>query len=147
MARLLPVLAFLLSAPLFAHGGGLDKNGCHTNHKTGDYHCHGGTTAPSTPAYRAPASAPVASAPVSGLAPRGEMSSLGPFPGTDSCKAIETLLKALGYFQGVPDSKPDRASLDSAIRFRRDHQLTPSITPMDGPLLVRLSETVLVRGK
>ncbi|WP_409995334.1 YHYH domain-containing protein [Rhizobium leguminosarum] len=22
------------------HGGGLDKNGCHTNHKTGDYHCH-----------------------------------------------------------------------------------------------------------
>ncbi|WP_183610877.1 MULTISPECIES: YHYH domain-containing protein [Rhizobium] len=24
----------------FGHGGGLDKNGCHTNHKTGDYHCH-----------------------------------------------------------------------------------------------------------
>lgn len=24
----------------FAHGGGLDRNGCHTNHKTGDYHCH-----------------------------------------------------------------------------------------------------------
>ncbi|MGO8414950.1 YHYH domain-containing protein, partial [Rhizobium ruizarguesonis] len=24
----------------FAHGGGTDSNGCHTNHKTGDYHCH-----------------------------------------------------------------------------------------------------------
>lgn len=23
-----------------AHGGGLDKNGCHTNRKTGEYHCH-----------------------------------------------------------------------------------------------------------
>lgn len=23
-----------------SHGGGLDKFGCHTNHKTGDYHCH-----------------------------------------------------------------------------------------------------------
>ncbi|WP_409528083.1 YHYH domain-containing protein [Rhizobium sp.] len=23
-----------------AHGGGTDRNGCHTNHKTGDYHCH-----------------------------------------------------------------------------------------------------------
>ncbi len=23
-----------------AHGGGLDKDGCHTNRKTGEYHCH-----------------------------------------------------------------------------------------------------------
>src|SRR5690606_23377158 len=23
-----------------AHGGGLDRNGCHINHSTGDYHCH-----------------------------------------------------------------------------------------------------------
>ncbi|MBY2934473.1 YHYH domain-containing protein [Rhizobium leguminosarum] len=30
----------LSSVSAFAHGGGLDKNGCHTNHKTGDYHCH-----------------------------------------------------------------------------------------------------------
>lgn len=22
------------------HGGGLDRYGCHKNHKTGDYHCH-----------------------------------------------------------------------------------------------------------
>jgi hypothetical protein len=26
----------------FAHGGGVDADGCHTNRKTGDYHCHGG---------------------------------------------------------------------------------------------------------
>jgi hypothetical protein len=25
---------------VFAHSGGLDANGCHTNRKTGDYHCH-----------------------------------------------------------------------------------------------------------
>ena len=23
-----------------AHGGGLNSEGCHTNRKTGDYHCH-----------------------------------------------------------------------------------------------------------
>ena len=23
-----------------AHGGGLNKEGCHNNRKTGDYHCH-----------------------------------------------------------------------------------------------------------
>lgn len=22
------------------HSGGTDANGCHTNHQTGDYHCH-----------------------------------------------------------------------------------------------------------
>jgi hypothetical protein len=24
----------------YAHGGGLNSEGCHTNHRTGDYHCH-----------------------------------------------------------------------------------------------------------
>jgi hypothetical protein len=24
----------------FAHSGGTDSDGCHTNHKTGQYHCH-----------------------------------------------------------------------------------------------------------
>lgn len=35
-----------------AHGGGLDANGCHTNRKTGDYHCH---RAPAAAAAAAPA--------------------------------------------------------------------------------------------
>lgn len=29
-----------LPATVAAHGGGLDANGCHTNRKTGEYHCH-----------------------------------------------------------------------------------------------------------
>lgn len=29
----------------YAHGGGLDANGCHTNRKTGEYHCHRGGVA------------------------------------------------------------------------------------------------------
>jgi hypothetical protein len=34
----------LSAAPLVAqaHGGGLDADGCHTNRKTGGYHCHRG---------------------------------------------------------------------------------------------------------
>ncbi|MFT3897583.1 MAG: excalibur calcium-binding domain-containing protein [Thermomonas sp.] len=46
-----------------AHGGGLDKNGCHTNRKTGDYHCH---RAPST---QVPAKPPRAKTPATNLAP------------------------------------------------------------------------------
>lgn len=36
---------------MFAHGGGLDAQGCHTNSKTGDRHCHrsaGSTPKPSS---------------------------------------------------------------------------------------------------
>lgn len=35
--------ALLLTAPvaLAAHGGRTDKNGCHTDRKTGTRHCHG----------------------------------------------------------------------------------------------------------
>lgn len=28
-----------------AHGGGLNKDGCHTNRNTGGYHCHRGPAA------------------------------------------------------------------------------------------------------
>lgn len=27
--------------PVSPHPGGTNADGCHTNHKTGDYHCHG----------------------------------------------------------------------------------------------------------
>lgn len=41
-------LAALLPELAVAHGGGLDTNGCHTNRKTGQYHCHrsGGAVLP-----------------------------------------------------------------------------------------------------
>jgi len=29
-----------------AHPGGLNSEGCHNNRKTGDYHCHRGSTTP-----------------------------------------------------------------------------------------------------
>lgn len=41
------VLLFLAPAYLFGHGGGLNRNGCHNNRKTGDYHCHDGGSASS----------------------------------------------------------------------------------------------------
>lgn len=35
-------VAFALpDAPLSAHPGGVNSEGCHNNRKTGDYHCHG----------------------------------------------------------------------------------------------------------
>ncbi|MFC0683310.1 excalibur calcium-binding domain-containing protein [Novosphingobium clariflavum] len=38
----------MLIAPAAAHPGGLDAAGCHTNRKTGGYHCHGARSAASS---------------------------------------------------------------------------------------------------
>jgi hypothetical protein len=38
------VLMLGAPAPAFAHGGGLNAEGCHNNRKTGDYHCHRGSS-------------------------------------------------------------------------------------------------------
>lgn len=34
------VLALLPIASAWAHGGGLDRNGCHNDRQRGGYHCH-----------------------------------------------------------------------------------------------------------
>ena len=69
------LLAICLLAPAAAaHGGGLNAEGCHTNRKTGDYHCHrnrratpqpptsqirGGVYFPNCDAARAAGAAPI----------------------------------------------------------------------------------------
>lgn len=35
-------LVYIYSFACFAHGGGLDQNGCHHESSTGSYHCHNG---------------------------------------------------------------------------------------------------------
>lgn len=40
MKTLIALALALGSAMAMAHSGGTDKNGCHTDHKTGTYHCH-----------------------------------------------------------------------------------------------------------
>lgn len=39
--KLTLLLCVSVSMPSMAHPGRTDANGCHTNRKTGEYHCHG----------------------------------------------------------------------------------------------------------
>lgn len=39
----------------FAHGGGLNSDGCHNNRKTGDYHCHRAAAPQAQPVFKDPA--------------------------------------------------------------------------------------------
>ncbi|WP_460074533.1 YHYH domain-containing protein [Roseibium sp. ROS1] len=37
---LISMLATVFATAAIAHSGGTNSQGCHTNHKTGGYHCH-----------------------------------------------------------------------------------------------------------
>jgi hypothetical protein len=43
---ILALLSSQMPQPLAAHGGGLNAEGCHNNRKTGEYHCHRGSSLP-----------------------------------------------------------------------------------------------------
>lgn len=43
MKKLIAIAAAIFAigvGAVYAHSGGTDAYGCHTNHKTGGYHCH-----------------------------------------------------------------------------------------------------------
>lgn len=42
-------VALGMATASYAHSGGLNAEGCHTNRKTGDYHCHRGGSGNSAP--------------------------------------------------------------------------------------------------
>lgn len=46
------LLALSAGSLAHAHGGGLNKEGCHNNRRTGDYHCHRGAPVPAPRQYR-----------------------------------------------------------------------------------------------
>lgn len=74
MQKLIATLLMLaVSASAHAHGGGLNKDGCHTNRKTGDYHCHRGGAASHAPRGPSNAFAPA------GLAPARVAPAVGAF--------------------------------------------------------------------
>ena len=54
MKYLFILLTLLLSESVWSHGGGLNKDGCHNDRKTGGYHCHRGKipTIPAIPQQR-----------------------------------------------------------------------------------------------
>ncbi len=40
IAAIVGVILALVAGVAIAHGGGLDRNGCHHDRKNGGYHCH-----------------------------------------------------------------------------------------------------------
>lgn len=62
LARSLTIVLAVASLEMlaFAHGGGLNSEGCHNNRKTGGYHCHRSSYTPNRPTNNLTSATPLA---------------------------------------------------------------------------------------
>ncbi|HEX2833148.1 MAG TPA: YHYH domain-containing protein [Thermoanaerobaculia bacterium] len=135
---LLAVLVLVAAPAAFAHGGGLDRNGCHTNRKTGEYHCHGAASAPAPPA---PSRSTQANA--SPIRPASAQTLLPADRNRDLVRAAQVLLAALGYRPTLLGSLDERTK--SAIReFQRAENIDGEVTVSEY-LVMRLAEKVAMK--
>lgn len=127
--------AFVATTAL-AHSGGLDKYGCHTDHKTGRYHCHAKTSPQSEP------EPPVNWEPLPALAQPISF----PVTDLDVLVSIQHLLAALGYLSGqpVPTATVTMDLRIAVAGFRADHELKGA-DKIDGELLLQLSKAVAAK--
>lgn len=153
-------VAFMLFPALTAtaHPGGTDKNGCHTEKKTGIYHCHGGTSSPppkSSTSSAAPSSAaaPSTSTSATTFAPVSRWSNAPSKPSTTAStaaappqassnlvRATQNLLRILGFL--VDTNGNLTSATRSAIEmFQRQEKQDPTGVP-DDALIAKLSERV-----
>lgn len=123
----------IVSTAATAHGGGLNADGCHTNRKKGDYHCHGSPRTPApavTPPSTATYYANCAAARAAGAAPGAAIFFL------ENCIMRASRLR--GWFcapvsaveRGLRSSRPGKTSRQSPASKRdRLHKAASGTSP------------------
>ncbi|MCR6650044.1 MAG: YHYH domain-containing protein [Cellvibrionaceae bacterium] len=136
------VLLAAVTSAAFAHSGGLDSSGCHTNRKTGDYHCHR-SPASSRPQQLLPSTKAKSNSPSSGAQTVPVLANEGSVPISERqlVVAIQLLLSTLGYSPGKADGSVGPATREAIAKFQRDHKLEPN-DKVSGDLLVHLARAV-----
>ena len=146
-ALLLTVAALMAVATslVIAHSGGLDAYGCHTNRKTGDYHCHR-SPAPSRPHQLLPSAGakPSSQPPVAKTVPAPANNNAVSLSERQIIVSVQLLLISLGYSPGKADGSMEAATREAIAKFQSDHFMEPSGN-VSGDLLVRLAESVQKR--
>lgn len=155
----LALLALATTSGAYAHGGGLDRNGCHTNRKTGDYHCHGAPAKPpppptanraepraaaTTPTEPTRVVAPPKPQPLFAIAEQAKPENCGA-SFLEAFVAARTLLIALGFLDPERDGTSDRATAEAVKRFEAETGVTP-VGIVNGQLLERLAGEVARRA-
>ncbi|MDY7095674.1 MAG: YHYH domain-containing protein [Acidobacteriota bacterium] len=139
----------LAGPPLWAHGGGLNREGCHHNRKTGDYHCH--QPKPGATPWPPRRDLPVEEEPANEGRKREDGSSRSqrvPIPKGYSAFELtataQTLLSILGDYHGQSHGVLDDPTRQAILRFQKRHQLAAT-GQSSGALLKRLASEVAGR--
>lgn len=131
-AVLLVVTSLLFAPDVSAHGGGLDRYGCHNDRRNGGYHCHrGGVGDGSSSSGRRSSSI------AQGL--------YGPSRQTSDAnlvRAAQTLLNHLGCDAGTVDGAVGLQTSAAVTRFNRVNSDGASSLAIDSALVLRLSTAV-----
>ena len=117
----------LLCVTAYAHGGGLNAQGCHNNRKTGGYHCH---RAPSKPAYERATLQ---------LYNAFDPDSLAASQNKDIILTAQYMLSGLGYYIGPPDGIFGVKTQQAILLFQREQSLLPT-GRVDQSLLLNLAK-------
>lgn len=118
---------FVVEASL-AHGGRTNSSGCHKNRKTGDYHCHGGSSSYSSGSrsssrnYRSTSSTSEQSSQTS-QSSQPQKSEL--------ITEIQKNLNALGYKTGLADGVMGKKTEQAISKFQMDNGLTVTGKPTE----------------
>jgi len=111
---LLSAATIIISPNAWGHGGGLNAQGCHNNRKTGGYHCH-------RKSYTPPKSNLSNANQLSRQSPRYD-NSIG-YVDVTKIKTTQTLLSALGYYNGSIDGIMGPTTRSAIINFSQDKNI------------------------
>ena len=105
----------ILSAPtLLGHGGGVDKNGCHTDGKTNQHHCH--TSRATSGTSKAKPKVKIPASNVNSYASKTNRTTM----------SIQKELVRLGYFPGNTVGHVDAKTTIAIKHFQQDIGLQPT---------------------
>ena len=123
--KYMALLAMVLFVPsiAFAHGGGLNSEGCHNDRKKGTYHCHRSSYTPKT-------ATSYSSSRDSSFTNYNRGSSNSQFS-KNQIYSIQTLLKGNGYSVGAVDGLFGNNTRRAIESFQRDNHLVVTGLPSD----------------
>lgn len=110
----LSAVTIIISPNAWSHGGGLNAQGCHNNRKTGGYHCH-------RKSYTASKSNLSSAKNPTRQSPRYN----SPTSKVDATKVktTQTLLSALGYYNGSIDGIMGPTTQKAIVNFSQDKNI------------------------
>ena len=110
------ILTVFLPTIAFAHGGGLNAEGCHNDRKRGGYHCHRGS-------YEPPAPPPIrrkAEPERTNDSPQTLFGGSGSISYDADVETAQKLLSQLGYNPGEPDGLLGEKTRSAVRAFEKD---------------------------